>query len=71
MSRIDWILLAASIVGFLLFLYGANMTIWSGAALNSTQAAVIGYSGIYLFLGSIAVYLIMLAYKELNKKPTS
>jgi hypothetical protein len=59
MSRIDWILLVAFIVGFLLFLYGAN-----------TYNAIVGYGGIYLFIGSIAAYLIIYIYHELTKKKT-
>jgi hypothetical protein len=57
MSWIDWTLLVAFIAGFLLFLYGAN-----------TWNVPVGYSGIYLFIGSIAAYLIVYVYKELNKK---
>ena len=45
------------ILGFLLFLYGAN-----------TYNAVVGYSGVYLFIGSIAAYLIIYVYKEMTKK---
>jgi hypothetical protein len=56
MSWTDWSLLGAFILGFLLFLYGAN-------AYNS----IVGYAGIYLFIGSIAVYLILYIYKELRK----
>ncbi len=59
MSRTDWTLLVAFIVGFLLFLYGAN-----------TYNAVVGYGGIYLFIGSIAAYIILYLYKELTKKNT-
>jgi hypothetical membrane protein len=57
MSWIDWTLLGVFIAGFLLFLYGAN-------AYNATA----GYSGVFLFIGSIAAYLIIYAYKELTKK---
>ena len=57
MSWTDWTLLGLFILGFLLFLYGAN-----------TYNAVVGYSGIYLFIGSIATYLILYLYKELTKK---
>jgi len=57
MSRIDWTLLGLFIVGFLLFLYGAN-----------TYDAVVGYSGIYLFIGAIAAYLIIFIFKEVTKK---
>ncbi len=59
MSRIDWVLLIAFVVGFLLFLVGANY-----------YNAIVGYGGIYLFIGAIAVYLIIYVYKELNKKAT-
>jgi uncharacterized membrane protein YuzA (DUF378 family) len=58
MSWIDWTLLGVFIVGFLLFLVGAN-----------TYNAVIGYTGVYLFIGSIAVYLVLYIYKEIAKKP--
>jgi hypothetical protein len=57
MSWTDWTLLGLFILGFLLFLYGAN-----------TYNAVVGYSGVYLFIGSIAGYLIIYIYKELTKK---
>ncbi len=68
MSKIDWILLGAFIVGFLLFLVGANITLWYGTATDTANAAVIGYGGIYLFIGSVAAYLILYIYKELTKK---
>ncbi len=57
MSWTDWSLLAVFISGFLLFLYGAN-----------TYNSVVGYSGIYLFIGSIAAYIIIYLYKELKKR---
>jgi membrane-bound ClpP family serine protease len=60
MSWTDWTLLGLFILGFLLFLYGAN-----------TYNAVVGYSGIYLFIGSIAGYLVIYIYKELKKKKPS
>jgi len=50
--------LGAFIAGFLLFLYGAN-----------SYDAVVGYGGVYLFIGSIAAYLIVYIYKELTNKP--
>jgi hypothetical protein len=58
MSWIDWTLLGVFITGFLLFLIGAN-----------TYNAVIGYTGVYLFIGSIALYLVLYIYKEITKKP--
>ncbi len=57
MSWTDWTLLGLFILGFLLFLYGAN-----------TYNAVVGYSGVYLFIGSVAAYLIIYIYKEITKK---
>jgi hypothetical membrane protein len=57
MSYTDWALLGLFIAGFLLFLYGAN-----------TYIALAGYGGVYLFIGSIAAYLILYIYKELTKK---
>ena len=58
MSWTDWTLLCAFIIGFVLFLVGANV-----------YNAVIGYTGVYLFIGSVAVYLILYLYKEYIKKP--
>jgi hypothetical protein len=57
MSWTDWTLLGIFILGFLLFLYGANI-----------YNAIVGYTGVYLFIGSIAAYLILYIYKELTKK---
>jgi hypothetical protein len=57
MSWTDWTLLGLFILGFLLFLYGANI-----------YNAAVGYSGVYLFIGSIATYLVIYIYKELSKK---
>ena len=58
MSWTDWTLLCVFIIGFVLFLVGANI-----------YNAVIGYTGVYLFIGSVAVYLILYLYKEYIKKP--
>lgn len=60
MSRIDWILAAIFAVGFLLFLYGANV-----------YNAVVGYAGVYMFIGSIATYILIYLYKELTKAPAT
>jgi len=57
MSWTDWAFLGVFIVGFMLFLYGANV-----------YNAVVGYTGVYLFIGSIAAYLILYIYKEITKK---
>jgi len=59
MSWTDWTILGAFIAGFLLFLYGAN-----------SYNAIAGYGGVYLFIGSIAAYLVLYIYKELKKKET-
>jgi multisubunit Na+/H+ antiporter MnhB subunit len=59
MSWTDWALLGVFIIGFLLFLYGANV-----------YNAVIGFTGVYLFIGSIVAYLVVYIYKELTKKPS-
>jgi multisubunit Na+/H+ antiporter MnhB subunit len=59
MSYTDWALFSLFIAGFLLFLYGAN-----------TYNPIIGYGGVYLFIGSIAAYLLIYIYKELTKKRT-
>jgi hypothetical protein len=59
MSKIDWVLVVAFILGFLLFLYGANIY-------NSS----VGYGGIYLCIGSIAAYIIIYIYKELKRRET-
>ncbi len=60
MSWTDWTLLGVFILGFLLFLYGAN-----------TYNAAVGYTGIYLFIGSIAAYLVIYLYKELRGKTSA
>ncbi len=60
MSWTDWTLLGVFILGFLLFLYGAN-----------TYNAAVGYTGIYLFIGSIAAYLVIYLYKELRGKASA
>jgi len=57
MSKIDWVLVAVFITGFLLFLYGANV-----------YNAIAGYGGIYMCVGSIAAYIIVFIYHELTKK---
>jgi membrane-bound ClpP family serine protease len=58
MSWTDWTCLGIFILGFLLFLVGANI-----------YNAIVGYSGIYLFIGAIAAYLILYVYTEFTKKP--
>jgi membrane-bound ClpP family serine protease len=57
MSYTDWVLLGLFIAGFLLFLYGAN-----------TYNGLVGYGGIYLFIGSVVAYLVLYIFKEITKK---
>ncbi len=57
MSWIDWTLLGVFIAGFLLFLFGAN-----------TYNAIVGYAGVYMFIGAIVAYLVVYIYKEVTKK---
>jgi hypothetical protein len=60
MSWTDWSLLGIFIVGCLFFLYGAN-----------TYDPVVGYTGIYVSMGTMVAYLIIYIYKEFIKKPVS
>ncbi len=60
MSRIDWACLGLFILGFLLFLLGANI-----------YNVIVGYTGVYLSIGSIVAYLIIYIYKELAEKPSA
>jgi hypothetical protein len=60
MSSADWACLGVFVAGFILFLYGAN-----------TYDAVVGYTGMYMWIGSIIAYLLIYVYKGLTKKPTA
>ena len=60
MSWINWACLGVFILGFLLFILGANI-----------YNAIVGYTGVYLFIGAIVAYLVMYIYRELTKKPPS
>lgn len=57
MSRTNWICLGIVILGFVLFLYGANF-----------YDAVVGWLGVFLFFGGILAFLILYIYGELTKK---
>jgi divalent metal cation (Fe/Co/Zn/Cd) transporter len=57
MSRTDWACLSAIILGFALFLYGANFF-----------DAIVGWIGVYFFFGGILVFLVLYIYGELTKK---
>ena len=57
MFRLDLLCLSIVILGFMLFLYGANF-----------YDAVVGWVGVYLVIGGILVYLLVYIYNELTKK---
>ncbi len=57
MSKTDWVCLGAAIIGFVLFLYGANF-----------YEAFVGWIGVYLFFGGIIAYLVIYIYGELTEK---
>jgi len=57
MSRTNLACLSAIILGFLLFVYGANMF-----------NAVVGWVGVYFFFGGILLFLVLYIYGELTKK---
>lgn len=71
MSKTDWACLGAFILGFALFLIGANIPLWGGTSAGTQiapyQAVTVGYTGLYLFIGSIMAYLLIYIYKELTK----
>ena len=56
-SRTDLACLGAVILGFVLFLYGANVF-----------NAVVGWVGVYFFFGGILVFLVLYIYGELTEK---
>jgi membrane-bound ClpP family serine protease len=57
MSWTDWVCLGIIVLGFVLFLYGANYF-----------DATIGWAGVYLFIIGILAILILYIYGELTKK---
>jgi ABC-type bacteriocin/lantibiotic exporter with double-glycine peptidase domain len=57
MTRLDLACLGMVILGFVLFLYGANFF-----------DVVIGWVGVYLIIGGILVFLLFYIYNELTKK---
>ena len=57
MSRVDLACLGIVVLGFVLFLYGANFF-----------EVVIGWVGVYLIIGGILVFLLFYIYNELTKK---
>lgn len=57
MSWIDWACLGVFILGFILFVIGANI-----------YDAVVGYAGLYMSIGAVVVYLVLYIYKEVTKQ---
>ena len=57
MSWTDWAFLGVVILGFVLFLFGANF--YNG---------VVGWAGVILFFGGIIAFLVLYIYGELTKK---
>ena len=57
MSWTNWACLGVVILGFALFLYGANVF-----------DAAIGWIGVYLFFGGVLAFLLLYVYKEMTKK---
>ncbi len=57
MSRTNLACLSAVILGFLLFVYGANIF-----------NVVVGWVGVYFFFGGILLFLVLYIYGELTKK---
>jgi cytosine/uracil/thiamine/allantoin permease len=57
MSRTDWACLGVVILGFVLFLHGANF-----------YNAVTGWIGVSFFFGGILAFLVLYIYGELTKK---
>lgn len=60
MTWTDWTCLGLFIVGFLLFVVGANI-----------YNAIVGYTGLYMFIGAIVAYILIYVYKELTKVPAA
>ena len=57
MSWTDLVCLGIGVLGFVLFLYGANF-----------YDVIVGWVGVYLFLGGILAFLVFYIYGELTKK---
>jgi len=57
MSWTDWPFLGVVILGFVLFLYGANF-----------YNVVVGWAGVLLFFGGIIAFLVLYIYGELKKE---
>jgi hypothetical protein len=59
MSREDWVCVVLIILGFLLFLVGANY-----------YDSLVGWLGVFLFVGGIVALVVMYVYGVLSKHPS-
>jgi hypothetical protein len=57
MSRADWVFFALIVLGAILFIIGANY--WND---------VVGWLGVFLFTGSIVVWVIVWVYSSLKSR---
>jgi hypothetical protein len=57
MSRADWVFFALIVLGAILFLIGANY--WND---------VVGWLGVFLFTGSIVVWVLVWVYGSLKSR---
>ena len=57
MSWKNWACVGIMVLGFVLFLYGANY-----------YDAAVGFAGIFFFLAGVIVMLVLYVYGELTKK---
>lgn len=57
MVRLNLICFGLMLLGFVLFLYGANF-----------YDALVGWAGVFIFLGGSLAILLLYIYKELKKK---
>lgn len=56
MAWTGWACLGVFIAGFLLFIYGANI-----------YNLILGFAGLYMFVGAIIAYIMIYIYHELSK----
>lgn len=57
MFQLNWVCLSVVLVGFVLFLYGANF-----------YEAVVGWLGVFIILGGILAFIILYLHDGLKKK---
>lgn len=56
MFRLNWVCLSVILLGFVLFLYGANF-----------YDALVGWLGVFIILGGALAFLLLYIYDELKK----